>query len=170
MARTQELKRCFLALSLPPEIKNQITDGIAPFKKNFSHHRFISKENQHITLHFFGAISHHDIAKAGQALRPSLPAIDPFYVSLSRLSVFPSRKKPNMLWIEVDQGSSEIAYLKGGIDSTLDCLGFKIEKRVFHPHVTIARIAKKFSPHKIGQQELCLYSPTSQSAILYLNR
>src|SRR3990167_4180091 len=46
--------RLFLALDLPKETKRKLTGQIVRLQKEYAHFRWVSEDNYHITLQFFG--------------------------------------------------------------------------------------------------------------------
>lgn len=124
--------RLFVALSLPEEIREQLSaiSGGLPGA------RWVPPENYHITLRFIGNVHNghaEDVDAALTALRGKS-----FEVALKGLGVFCEGLKPTSLWagVEADEG---LARLQAKVESALVRAGFKPEKRKFTPHVTLAR-------------------------------
>ena len=66
----------------------------------------------------------------------------PFDISLKGIGAFPNNKKARILWVGIDQGKENLLQLFSFIEDKILDLGFKKEKRGFHPHVTFARVKK----------------------------
>src|SRR3989339_1986796 len=46
--------RLFLAVDLPVKVKKQLDEQLSDFKKEYPQFNWVSEENFHITIHFFG--------------------------------------------------------------------------------------------------------------------
>jgi len=63
----------------------------------------------------------------------------PFEISLKGLGGFPSNNYVKVLWIDVDNGNSELVRIWRDIDDKLSKIGFQKDKEHI-PHLTIARV------------------------------
>lgn len=59
-----------------------------------------------ITLQFLGSTPFETIGHLDTALRQPLAAAAPFTLSLCELGVFPSEKRPRVIWIGLGAGQS----------------------------------------------------------------
>ena len=51
--------RLFLAIELSDKIKKEIDEQLSEIKKTYPQFQWVSSDNYHITIHFFGEISDH---------------------------------------------------------------------------------------------------------------
>jgi len=135
-----DTKRCFIAIKLPVlhDYANSLRKLIRQdddIKISIS-----SPENYHLTLHFFGDLTSEQITQVENKL--STISFNPFSFLLSDPGSFPKNKlsQTRVLFINIREGSEKIVDLTNRIRNELELLGFKIEKRPYHPHLTIARI------------------------------
>lgn len=135
-----QLKRCFLAIELSESIKKETLDFVVKIKSQYPNFRFIPPENWHLTLHFFGSISLAQIERIKDMLPKVLEQAQSFPLFLEGMGAFPSQSKARILWLGVSGDDSKLLNLKKQIDSGLQKMRFEIEKRSFHPHLTIARL------------------------------
>ncbi len=106
----------------------------------------MSSEQFHLSLRFIGEVPEivfSDIADSLSKIKGK-----PFSLSLSQVGTFPSSKSPRVLWTGVDK-NEELMRLQKKIESQLNRLGVKGDKRKFTPHITLGRI-KTDKPGRIG--------------------
>ena len=133
------MKRTFIAIKTEPEEK--MRDCIAHSKTCLKGERikWISPLQLHITLAFLGDTSIDQINLTGQMLGRVVPAYDAPIVQYRGLGLFRNIKDPRVLWIGLDI-DPVIQKMKAELDRELKHLGFRIERRDFRPHLTLARI------------------------------
>ena len=101
----------------------------------------IESKNLHFTLQFLGEISE----KEAQLVIEKLQKIEfsRFDICLKGIGVFPNIKSPKIIWIGIDENSSnKMIDLSRKIQNSLKPLGFTSDKS-FKPHITVFRIKKK---------------------------
>lgn len=74
-------------------------------------------------------------------------SISPFTLYAGGLGVFPTVKKPRVLWSKVKGETQVLQNLLEMLETELKLVGFDREKKRFHPHLTIARVKGKVAPH-----------------------
>ena len=140
-----QLIRCFLAVELSESLKQEAQIFVEGIKTEYPVFRFIPSQNWHLTLHFFGDLSSAQAEEIQLRLPDFLGKTQPFSISLEHMGVFPDERKPRILWLGVSGDTSKLLALKKQVDQALKKLRFEIEKRPFHPHLTIARSKNQFS-------------------------
>src|SRR5687767_1722488 len=125
--------RLFVALPLPDSVKR----SLEPLARGLGDVRWLSPEQQHLTLRFIGEIDNGRLDEVAEAL--ALVPGEPLEVRLEGLGHFPPRGEPRVLWVGVAK-NPELASLKRRIDRALAQVGLSPETRRFAPHVTLARI------------------------------
>jgi 2'-5' RNA ligase len=63
----------------------------------------------------------------------------PFTLTFGGIGVFPPRGKPSVLWLGVSGGAGEAIALQQELATRMERLGIPLERRPFHPHLTLAR-------------------------------
>ena len=128
-------KRLFLAISLPPYVKESLA---SLQEENLRGFNWVPPERFHLTLKYIGDFP-------GQ-LQPDLEtAIDPIAVKAFLLPVegtgsFPSIGKAHAVWAGLGSGHPHLFQLQKKIEDTLFNIGIEPEKRVYNPHITLARV------------------------------
>jgi len=135
-------KRLFYALDIHLNDKKKIDKARQPFLKNM---RPVAVDNLHITLCFMGNIS-TDCTKALIAEADHLSHIVPKLkiaqskITTNAIGLF---KKPQVLFLDFKQFPEEFRNIANALSLAASNLGIHQEKRPYHPHLTIARKAKK---------------------------
>ena len=62
--------RCFIAIHLPHEVRNRISDYIIKLKATSNDVRWVQTENIHLTLKFLGEIDSSRVDQVKQSLNP----------------------------------------------------------------------------------------------------
>lgn len=125
--------RLFIALELPGETRSGLHELLAGERERFSHLRWTSPDNLHVTLRFLGdldprAISH----RLGEM---DLASLLPVEFSLFRTGTFGS--PPRVLWVS-GRFSHSVNRLASVLGEIPDDRNDTAQGR-FMPHVTVAR-------------------------------
>ena len=128
------MMRLFVALDLPWELRETLLDLS---RAGIPGARWVSPENQHLTLRFIGETTPHvaeDIDLALSTLRGR-----GFNLTLSGLGTFAKGGRSTALWVGVER-NPQLDHLQNKIETALQRAGLAAEKRRFTPHVTLARL------------------------------
>lgn len=138
--------RVFIAIPVEPEAREQLAvlqerlldalprGSVRPEKP----------DNFHITLKFLGDVEAEEIERIGEAARRAAAGVPAEKISVNRLGAFPSIRRPRVFWAGFApgvHGSSE--HLAGNLSQHLDQAGYRLEKRKFSPHITLARVKSR---------------------------
>ena len=96
------------------------------------------REHLHLTLVFLGHTRAEDVPAIEQAMNRDVDQ-RPFAVRLGGSGVFPERGAPRAVWLAVQAGEPQIVALQEKIVSRVEDCGVAVERRRFHPHLTLAR-------------------------------
>ncbi|GAB5468928.1 MAG: RNA 2',3'-cyclic phosphodiesterase [Rhodospirillales bacterium] len=125
--------RLFVALSLPDEIREALSD----LEDRLPGARWLDEESYHITLRFIGEVD------GGQAddIAYELDRLDGrgFELSLCGLGHWGEGSRARALWAKVEK-TEPLSRLQQKVENALQRVGCKAERRRFSPHVTIARL------------------------------
>jgi 2'-5' RNA ligase len=105
--------------------------------------RWVSPQNQHLTLHFFSEIDPAMAAPIAPALERATSGIAPFELTLAASGCFPSIYKPNVLWVGVSDPGGALKRLQRAVSAELALIGYPAEARGFTPHLTLARVPRE---------------------------
>jgi RNA 2',3'-cyclic 3'-phosphodiesterase len=136
------MPRLFAGHEIPPHVSSvleSLQDGLFDA-------RWIDPADFHVTLRFIGDVSIH-VANDIDSL---LADVDrkPLTLRLSSVGVF-GGDKPHSIYAEVEP-SRELSALQSEVERIVQACGVGLDKRKFHPHVTLARL-KNISPFDVAQ-------------------
>lgn len=137
------MPRLFVALELPEDIKL----SLAPLARGLGDVRWLLPEQQHLTLRFIGEVDKGEMEDVVEGLA-SVPGA-PFALRLSGIGHFPPRGEPRVVWAGVEK-SEPLKRLKQSVDRALERIGLPADGRKFIPHVTLARLRRPPSPHRLA--------------------
>lgn len=136
--------RIFLASAFSPEFTLNLK-AIADYARDNSGRdnvKWVSPENFHITYAFLGELDKAGAAAAVKALDEGLSGIKPFRAVSGGLGVFPSARRPSVLWVGIGEGAAELRETARRLGQGLKAAGLPFEDR-FEPHVTIGRVKRE---------------------------
>lgn len=125
--------RLFVGIGLPEEIKRHV----AALSGGIPDAKWVPQDNCHVTLAFLGEVTEHDMADICLALgKIDYPA---FRFTVRGVGMFGSNKRPRILWAGIE-GAERMMGLQAKICQSLEQIGYPIDSRKFHPHITLARV------------------------------
>jgi RNA 2',3'-cyclic 3'-phosphodiesterase len=133
--------RAFLAIEPPANILREIGNiqnrlkGACPFDV-----RWVKPEGIHVTLKFFGNVSGEDIRVISGVVEKNTNAMAPLNLNVKRTGLFPSLKRPRVIWIGIEGDIPSLLLLQNSLEEGFTGCGFPKEERPFRPHLTIGRI------------------------------
>jgi 2'-5' RNA ligase len=129
--------RAFIAIEIAAPTIASISAAIEQLKPRIDGIRWIAPSNIHLTVKFLGNIDESKVNAVGEALTSALRPFPPCTINAKGLGVFPSIKRPRVLWVGLV--GSELTTLAAQVELTLAPLGFSREERGFTPHLTVGR-------------------------------
>ncbi len=136
--------RIFIAIELPTEVRDRITAHVKCLRELAPEAQasWTRSENIHLTLKFLGEAPQTKIEKLSEATSRSVDEFQPFNIGVAGTGAFPPRSVPKVLWLGISDLEGSLARLHTRLEEECKSLGFKKEKRGFHPHLTVARLRK----------------------------
>jgi 2'-5' RNA ligase len=152
MPEASEAWRLFVAIELPAAIRRRIQQHVDRIRRELPDARasWTREENFHLTLKFFGDTPVERVEAVSAALKRAAGRIPLFKMQLSGCGVFPTRGKPNVLWIGINDPTNNLQRLHQSFEDEFARLGFHRDERAFHPHLTIARIRNPKHARSLG--------------------
>ncbi len=146
--------RCFIALELSDEARAELArlqaqlQALAPSNAV----RWTPPNNIHLTLHFLGDVSPDYLETVARTVRDVAALMPSFSLSLSGLGCFPNLRRPRIVWVGICGEKEELLRLHRQLGTQLkQAVGFEPESRPYSPHLTIGRVKKGISPHRLQQ-------------------
>jgi RNA 2',3'-cyclic 3'-phosphodiesterase len=136
--------RTFAALEIPDETRERIgrfIEEIRPRPEAFNL-KWVSPKIIHITVRFFGDLDHKQVGKARAAIRSLDQAWDPPRLSLGGIGAFPNARRPQVVWLGVEDPDGGLRDLAATVDRAIRVAGFGPADKPFVGHLTLARLRR----------------------------
>jgi 2'-5' RNA ligase len=148
-----ESYRTFIAIEFPREIRARVAAHITRLRQARPEAvaSWNREDNLHLTLKFLGNVPLEKIEELSHAVAAAASRFQPFALSVAGCGKFPTRGKPNVLWIGLDDPSGTLSQLHHDLEDNCAKVGFAREARAFHPHLTIARLRKPSGAREIAE-------------------
>lgn len=140
--------RLFIAIELPPELRQQLAQLQFPAKEI----RWSPEDQLHLTLAFLDEQPPSIVAPLCQAL--STIEFSPFDLTTQEMGCF----KGGALWLGLEANST-LKNLRHKICRAVTQTGIQLENRRYHPHLTLGRCKSNPAPiveqlqHRLNQQK-----------------
>lgn len=133
------MRRLFCAVKVP--VNEAIEEAIKVFMQELTDARvsWVSPQNLHLTLKFFGDTPNHQVDHIVEALQQSAADFPPFGFLVEGCGTFGSIRQPNVIWLGIRQATS-LTELYHSVNNHLQPLGYMPDRKLFTPHLTIGRI------------------------------
>ncbi len=162
--------RAFIAIEIAAATVHRIAAAIDPLKPRIVGIRWVAPTSFHLTVKFLGNIDESRIEPIGLALTDALRPFQRFTINAKGLGVFPSMKRPRVLWVGLV--GSRLAELAAAVESALTPLGFAREEKTFTPHLTIGRWrqaerADRALEHELKNWTQCDFGATLVDEVIF---
>lgn len=137
------MARLFIALDFPQDVREQIANVCYGVRRA----KWVDARQLHLTLRFLGDASHEQYQDCLDML--SEVRAPSFEISVSGAGFFPPRRRPNALWLGIEE-SSQLTKLQDQIDEAVCAAGFEPRERAFHAHITVARLKEDAMVDDVG--------------------
>jgi len=131
--------RCFIAINIGDSLKKDIGSAIGGLISGKGDVKWVPPENLHVTLKFLGDISDDAVQKVKDHLSAISKRHGPFEVRLHGVGVFPDRKRPRVVWIDI-LNVDQLIILQDEVEQYAVTSGVIRDSRPFSAHLTIGRI------------------------------
>lgn len=148
-------RRLFVAIELPPQVKAELAKLKTKLARSFPHVRWERAENLHLTLKFLGSTEVAPELILASVIK-KLVGVRAFTLHFGTLGVI--MNKAAVVTVEVEK-SEELMRLYHMVNNCLDEIGFKHERRTFHPHVTLGRIRERDTIHPLHIPQASVATP-----------
>lgn len=133
--------RSFIALDLFESTKESLLNVRRRLQKEIPADwvRWSRPASIHLTLKFLGDVAEKDMPGIKEALAQVALRHTPFKFVVAHLGCFPNLKRPRVVWVGVQETTGALVALQQDVEKSLQPLGFKAERRRYHPHLTLGR-------------------------------
>lgn len=138
----------FLAIPLPNDVRDKIKHWQGSISLPFK--SWVYSEDYHITLAFLGGVTKEQRRRLSKNLNEIKHRS--FSLTLTHLGTFGLTEQPRILWVGVNKQPA-LFHLQRDIVTVCTDTGFQLDKRVYHPHITVARKYIGTNPFNIQEHE-----------------
>lgn len=143
--------RCFIGLPLPEDYQRLLAGLLQEWKTSLGPGvSWTRPGNWHLTLKFLGEMQESRVSSLRNALGMGLSeekSCRPFSLQGRGAGFFPNSGRPRVFWVGLGKGGEQTRVLADWVDAACTALGFAKEERMFHPHLTVARIKQSRKDH-----------------------
>lgn len=145
--------RSFLAVDLDAGVKAEINSFIDRLRRVQESVKWVSPENVHVTLYFFGEIDDYTFQALEGIVQEAVSGLNSFSITIDGLSAFPSSVRPRVIWLGVRDESSNLKKIFSSVNEQIIArrLDVEREKRDYTPHITIGRLRSHAAPGLIEE-------------------
>lgn len=135
--------RLFVAIELPDTISEALEAPLHSLDPLDSVVRRSRRSGIHLTLAFLGMVDSTRVPEIASRLQAATSGATPFTVEVTGAGMFPSVSRPQVLWVGVGgDARPSLLELAARVAAELRQAGFELEKRAFHPHLTLGRVRR----------------------------
>ena len=135
------LTRSFLALLLPDAIVAEAARLSERMRREApTGIRWVPRENFHLTVRFFGDLDAASVSRASQLVASLDHRFEPVPARLGAVSAFPSRNRPQVIWVGIDAEQGALDRRVRAIEEQLMAAGFGASDKPWKSHLTLGRV------------------------------
>lgn len=130
--------RLFIAINLPPDLRQRLWEAAEPLRTAGYPVRWVAPDGVHLTLKFLGEVKPDREPQVVAAIGLAVQGAKRFTLSVGGFGAFPSLSRPRVVWAGCEPVPA-LELLQHRVEQELERLGFPLEGRAFHPHLTLGR-------------------------------
>ena len=141
------MKRLFIAINIPPDIKKRIEEIIEDSKAEI---RFLPPENWHLTISFLGYQPDEAVSPIIESLKETAEYFPAPLIVFDKTIFGPPAKPARMIWlISPKEISQNLDKIKNYLEDSLakNRVSFQRENRAFNNHLTLVRFQRDSMPN-----------------------
>ena len=142
--------RLFIAVPLPDTATRFLKSTRTALEQPGLNIRWVPVENIHLTLKFLGDSDAACVDSVAERMDAAAGANAPFDLIGRGVGGFPNLRSFRVLWVGLDGDTRRLETLQCSVESELETLGHKKERRRFHPHLTLARTPQRMDGSRFG--------------------
>jgi 2'-5' RNA ligase len=131
--------RSFLAIDLPPAVKERLAGIVALLKPGSSGIKWVNPDQVHLTLKFFGSLPQETVDRIVDTVAGPVKNSPSFTLNLRGVGGFPNIRRPRVIWAGLGGNLEALKDLWLRLEETFFGMGIPRETRPFNPHLTLGR-------------------------------
>ena len=167
MREDEETYRTFVAIEVPSQTRAEVVEHINHLRREVPNVRasWSREDNLHLTLKFLGNVRVSRMSEICEAAAATAKAIAPLELTIGGCGWFPPHGKPKVLWIGIDDPDGQLRNLQDALQEKCAEAGFDCDERLFHPHLTIARLRSAEGSRQLAETNKSLGFPSQRLAV-----
>ncbi len=101
--------------------------------------KMVNLDNIHATQKFLGDTHEDLIPEIEKIMKDAVSGISPFTINIKGTGAFPNLNRLSVVWAGME-GAEPLGTIAEKLNTGLEPLGFRPERRKFSPHITVARV------------------------------
>jgi RNA 2',3'-cyclic 3'-phosphodiesterase len=144
--------RSFIAIELSEEVRQSVSSTILSYQKLVPAGwvKWVPTKNLHLTIKFLGDTPITLIPSIQEQMDKYFASTPAFQFTAAAAGMFPSARKPRIIWIGLDNKLT-LTELSKGLDEVLVPLHIDREAKPFSPHLTIGRVYQGLSEEQLSK-------------------
>jgi 2'-5' RNA ligase len=130
--------RLFIAVNVPPQVRREAWEAASALRQRRYPVKWVAPESLHVTVKFLGEVDDERAEQVVEALERAAAGAKPFPLLISGFGAFPSLRHPRVVWVGCD-AAPPLELLQHRVECEMAEIGFPLEGRPFHPHITLGR-------------------------------
>ena len=133
--------RLFIAINLPDSLRRTLQNVQKDLRQELQGLPlgWSRIDGIHLTLKFLGDVEESRVNDIGERIVEIAGDWNSMQLELRAIGVFPSVKRPRVLWCGIDGELERLSQLQAELERGLEIIGFPRESRLFNPHLTLGR-------------------------------
>ena len=134
--------RIFIACALPATVRGHLAEVQACLKQTPLSLRWVKTDQIHLTLKFIGSTPAERVKSVAADMQQAASGRGILRLQTKGLGVFPTLKRPRVLWMGLDGDLEDLAALQADLDQALEELDPKSlprSRRPYRGHLTLGR-------------------------------
>lgn len=130
--------RLFIAINLPADLRQRLWKAAEPLRTAGYPVRWVAAGGMHLTLKFLGDVRSDREPEVVAAIGTAVQGATRFTLPMGGFGAFPSLSHPRVVWAGCEPVPA-LELLQHRVEQGMERLGFPLEGRAFHPHLTLGR-------------------------------
>jgi 2'-5' RNA ligase len=137
-----ETVRLFIALSVPPDVREKIKGAQEELRHALLHARirWTQVEQFHLTLRFLGDVEAQRWRSLCESFATACRRFAPLKLRAAGLGCFPNARRPRVIWVGIEDATGRLAELQRMIQAATQDFTVEEAEPNFSGHVTLGRI------------------------------
>lgn len=128
----------FLGIEVPEQVGRQLQQTAQRLKSICSYRHWMDPRDYHLTLFFFGTLTEERLDRLMPLVEKISAGTIPFPLRTSATESFGDPVHPRVIYSALEP-SRPLLLLRKKLEKPLAEDGMRLEKRLFHPHITLAK-------------------------------